>query len=92
MAVKNQNQFDSAERAAAKLVMITGTGCRIANAIDMKAECGRPRVGWRYGEKKNVTCPNCLEGTQYDDVVVPPALPADNAELPILDMEAFDAG
>lgn len=63
------------ETAASNLVMVTGQGHRVSSMAQIEADCGRPRIGWRYGSLKDVTCKNCLEGSRYDDIVVPPTFP-----------------
>lgn len=50
------------ETSVSNLVMLTGRGCRVSTSIQSTADCGRPRIGWRYGDAKDVTCKDCLGG------------------------------
>lgn len=75
----------AAELAVSKLVIITGKGHRVSKSIQLSADCGVRRVGWHYGETNDVTCEHCLDGSRYDDIIVPPTFPeewyADGFEL-----------
>jgi hypothetical protein len=91
-AEKKRAQPD--ELAASALVMITGNGHKVAHTIDTKAICGEPRIGWRYGSDRDVTCQHCKDGTKPEDITlstVPPTFPVvgnhranDGDDVPIL--------
>lgn len=55
----NRSRGAADEVAASSLVILTGTGHRVARAQDVRAVCGVERVGWRYGTKEDVTCTPC---------------------------------
>ena len=40
--------------------MLTGRGHRVSRSVTGRADCGERMEGWRYGEKSDVTCTDCL--------------------------------
>ena len=85
------------EAAASRLVMIAGIH-RVSRNVTGRTDCGLRvndaenggAVGWSYGTKEDVSCEYCLEGSLYGSIIVPPPLPDDLSELPVLDMAEFE--
>lgn len=72
-----KNRSGASESAESKLTMVTGVGCKVSTSMQLTADCGRPRVGWRYASADDVTCQNCVDGIHFSDQVqqVPPTFP-----------------